>query len=44
MNYTLENIVGGEMFSYLWNNLSKFDVCNEHCLQNISDTITWHEV
>jgi molybdenum cofactor biosynthesis enzyme MoaA len=40
---TLENIVAGDMFSYLWNHLSDFEVCNTHCLQNISDTITWQE-
>lgn len=39
---SLENIVQGDMFAFLWKNLSKFEVCNTHCLHNISDTITWH--
>jgi len=38
---SLENIVSGDMFSYLWENLHRFDVCNQHCKENISDTFDW---
>ena len=29
------------MFSYLWENLHRFDVCNQHCKENVSDTFDW---
>ena len=38
---SFENIVNGDMFSYLWKNLHRFEVCNQHCKENISDTSDW---
>jgi hypothetical protein len=29
------------MFSHLWENLHGFEVCNQHCRENISDTFDW---
>jgi len=38
---TFEDIISGDMFAYLWKNLHQFDVCNQHCRENKTDTITW---
>lgn len=43
LNYdTFENIVEGDMFANLFENLHTFDVCNQHCKENISDSFEWN--
>ena len=42
LNYeSFENIINGDMFSHLWENLHTFEVCNQHCKENVSDTFEW---
>ena len=42
LNYEkFEDIISGDMFSYLYDHQKDFDVCNQHCKENISDVFTW---
>ena len=38
---SFEEIVNGEMFSYLWNNLSNMEICNSKCKKNEIDEDNW---
>jgi hypothetical protein len=43
LNYdTLQDIISGDLFTYLWENLGQFDICNQKCKENITDTIVWN--